>query len=149
MNLLLQKEAQAELHRRKSKKVKKKKHLQHSPASAAATATVIDVNGAGGGRISAVGATATGVDSDGVAEAVHNGEVAGDILDEKDSKRGLWKSVKDLRRMLRLVSVLIAPSIISWFFGLSSSHPTPYFSELLCSSRTLSLFHEGRRGSVF
>ena len=147
MNLLLQKEAQAELHRRKSKKVKKKKHLQHSPASAA-TATVIDVNGAGAGRISAVGATATGVDSDGVAEAVHNGE-AGDILDEKDSKRGLWKSVKDLRRMLRLVSVLIAPSIISWFFGLSSSHPTPYFSELLCSSRTLSLFHEGRRGSVF
>ena len=136
MNLLLQKEAQAELHRRKSKKVKKKKHLQHSPASAAA-ATVIDVNGAGAGRISAVGATATGVDSDGVAEAVHNGEVAGDILDEKDSKRGLWKSVKDLRRMLRLVSVLIAPSIISWFFGLSSSHPTPYFSELLCSSRTL------------
>ena len=101
MNLLLQKEAQAELHRRKSKKVKKKKHLQHSPASAAA-ATAIDVNGAGGGRISAVGATATGVDSDGVAEAVHNGE-AGDILDEKDSKRGLWKSVKDLRRMLRLV----------------------------------------------
>ena len=68
MNLLLQKEAQAELHRRKSKKVKKKKHLQHSPASAA---TVIDVNGAGGGRIGAVGATATGVDSDGVAEAVH------------------------------------------------------------------------------
>ena len=104
MNLLLQKEAQAELHRRKSKKVKKKKHLQHSPASAAATATVIDVNGAGAGRISAVGATTTGVDSDGVAEAVHNGEVAGDILDEKDSKRGLWKSVKDLRRMLRLVS---------------------------------------------
>ena len=104
MNLLLQKEAQAELHRRKSKKVKKKKHLQHSPASGA-TATVIDVNGAGGGRMGAVGATATGVDgvdSDGVAEAVHNGE-AGDILDEKDSKRGLWKSVKDLRRMLRLV----------------------------------------------
>ena len=45
---------------------------------------------------------ATGGDSDGgVAEAVHNGE-ASDIMDEKDSKRGLWKSVKDLRRMLRL-----------------------------------------------
>ena len=47
---------------------------------------------------------ATGGDSDGVAEAVHNGE-ASDIMDEKDSKRGLWKSVKDLRRMLRLVVV--------------------------------------------
>ena len=50
--------------------------------------------------VGGVAGGATGGDSDGVAEAVHNGE-ASDIMDDKDSKRGLWKSVKDLRRMLR------------------------------------------------
>ena len=119
---------------RKSKKWKKKKQLQHSAAAAAVSS--IDVNGAeGGDRIAASAAAAAagvsgggatrGSSEDGVAGgAAHNGEVS-DIMDDKDSKRGLWKSVKDLRRMLRLVAqqYLTPPQKRKTFYHFPCNHP--------------------------
>ena len=122
---------------RKSKKWKKKKQLQHSAAAAAVSS--IDVNGAeGGDRITASAAAAAaaaagvsgggatrGSSEDGVAGgAAHNGEVS-DIMDDKDSKRGLWKSVKDLRRMLRLVAqqYLTSPQKRKTFYHFPCNHP--------------------------
>ena len=149
VSLRLQKEAQAELNRRKSKKLKKKKPLQQSSASpsaaaaaASASAAAIDVNGAGGGRTAGEAGGGTGGDSDDVAEAVHNGE-AGDIMDDKDPKRGLWKSVKDLRRMLRLVRSFICPQEIVFPFPLhpaSHSQNRPSFSRPCSAFRGIRLF---------